>query len=1378
MENTAPSAVNDVKTVNAGFNGESTYWFGLDFYKLITNDSDAEGDAISITSVDGQALVDGTVTVTGSNGGTFTVLADGTVYLDASTGFETLAVGETLDTAVTYTVTDANGASSTATYTVTINGMNDAVKANVDAVSVAENAPLALNILDNDTAFDGDKAVSAVDGDALNLGVAVAGDNGGAFTINADGSTTFVQGTDFDYLAEGQTVVSSVAYTIAGYNGENSTSTVAVTVTGINDAPNAVNDVKTVNAGFNGESTYWFGLDFYKLITNDSDAEGDAISITSVDGQALVDGTVTVTGSNGGTFTVSADGTVNLDVSTGFETLAVGETLDTAITYTVSDANGASTTATYTVTINGMNDAVVANVDEYSTTEDEAITGNVLENEDSTAYIIDVDGLFENIGQAIFGDNGGVFVIDEDGSFSFEPQDDFAHLTIGEYEVTTINITIGGNFTPWSFAVSITIYGNFDTNQDEVTMGNILTNDFSFDGDKTVTKINDLDTNVGQEVVGDNGGTFLIEADGTSTFDPNDEFNYLAEGETTTTSIGYTIEGYNGEYSTSTVTVTVTGINDAPNAVNDVKTVNAGFNGESTYWFGLDFYKLITNDSDAEGDAISITSVDGQALVDGTVTVTGSNGGTFTVLADGTVYLDASTGFETLAVGETLDTAVTYTVTDANGASSTATYTVTINGMNDAVKANVDAVSVAENAPLALNILDNDTAFDGDKAVSAVDGDALNLGVAVAGDNGGAFTINADGSTTFVQGTDFDYLAEGQTVVSSVAYTIAGYNGENSTSTVAVTVTGINDAPNAVNDVKTVNAGFNGESTYWFGLDFYKLITNDSDAEGDAISITAVDGQALVDGTVTVTGSNGGTFTVSADGTVYLDASTGFETLAVGETLDTAVTYTVTDANGASTTATYTVTINGMNDAVKANVDAVSVAENAPLALNVLDNDTAFDGDKSVSAVDGDALNIGAAVAGDNGGAFTINADGSTTFVQGTDFDYLAEGQTVVSSVAYTIAGYNGENSTSTVAVTVTGINDAPNAVDDIKTVNAGFNGESTYWFGLDFYKLITNDSDAEGDAISITSVDGQALVDGTVTVTGSNGGTFTVLADGTVNLDASTGFETLAVGETLDTAVTYTVSDANGASTTATYTVTVNGMNDAVKANVDAASVAENAPLALNVLDNDTAFDGNKVVSAVDGDALNLGAAVGGDNGGAFTINADGSTTFEQGTDFDYLAEGQTVVTSVAYTTEGYNGENSSSTVAITVTGINDAPNAVNDIKTVNAGFNGESTYWFGTNFNKLITNDSDAEGDAISISAVDGQALVDGSVTVTGSNGGVFTISADGTVHLDASTDFETVPEGQAVETSIDYTVDDGNGGTDVATYTVTVQGDYMGS
>lgn len=125
-----------------------------------------------------------------------------------------------------------------------------------------------------------------------------------------------------------------------------------------------------------------------------------------------------------------------------------------------------------------------------------------------------------------------------------------------------------------------------------------------------------------------------------------------------------------------------------------------------------------------------------------------------------------------------------------------------------------------------------------------------------------------------------------------------------------------------------------------------------------------------------------------------------------------------------------------------------------------------------------------------------------------------------------------------------------------------------------------------------------------------------------------------------------------------------------------------------------------------------------------------------------------------------------------------NTAPNAVDDARTVNAGFSGQSAFYYSSYIDsRLLKNDSDAEADAFSITSVDGQDLVDGSVVVTGDNGGIFTIYEDGTVHLDASTDFETVPDGQSVDTSIDYTVTDEHGASSEATYTVTVNGDYMG-
>ena len=80
----------------------------------------------------------------------------------------------------------------------------------------------------------------------------------------------------------------------------------------------------------------------------------------------------------------------------------------------------------------------------------------------------------------------------------------------------------------------------------------------------------------------------------------------------------------------------------------------------------------------------------------------------------------------------------------------------------------------------------------------------------------------------------------------------------------------------------------------------------------------------------------------------------------------------------------------------------------------------------TVSAVDGLSDNLNAATAGRNGGSFSITANGSYTFNPGTDFDYLAVGESTTTSIGYTISDGNGGSSTSTLSVTVIGSNDAP----------------------------------------------------------------------------------------------------------------------------------------------------------------------------------------------------------------------------------------------------------------------------------------------------------------------------------------------------------------
>ena len=83
-----------------------------------------------------------------------------------------------------------------------------------------------------------------------------------------------------------------------------------------------------------------------------------------------------------------------------------------------------------------------------------------------------------------------------------------------------------------------------------------------------------------------------------------------------------------------------------------------------------------------------------------------------------------------------------------------------------------------------------------------------------------------------------------------------------------------------------------------------------------------------------------------------------------------------------------------------------------------------------VSAVDGLPANVGQPVEGSLGGQFTINSDGSYDFDPAGDFNTLAVGETLVTTVTYEISDGEGGTDTAVVSVTVTGTNDEPIPVD------------------------------------------------------------------------------------------------------------------------------------------------------------------------------------------------------------------------------------------------------------------------------------------------------------------------------------------------------------
>jgi len=250
---------------------------------VLGNDSDPEGDTLSITSV--------------------TQGAHGTVAINPDKTLRyTPAANYNGSDSFTYTISDGNGGSATATVSITVTPSNDAPVASSDSATVGEDGTVNVNVLGND---------SDPDGDTLSVASVTQGAHG-TVTINPDKTLKYTPAANYNGP-------DAFTYTISDGNGGTSSATVAITVTAINDAPVAANDSATVVSG----STVTVSV-----LANDADIDGPGLSVASVTqgarGTVVInpDQTVTYTasvyvGTDSFTYTVSdgAGGTATATVN-------------------------------------------------------------------------------------------------------------------------------------------------------------------------------------------------------------------------------------------------------------------------------------------------------------------------------------------------------------------------------------------------------------------------------------------------------------------------------------------------------------------------------------------------------------------------------------------------------------------------------------------------------------------------------------------------------------------------------------------------------------------------------------------------------------------------------------------------------------------------------------------------------------------------------------------------------------------------------------------------------------------------------------------------------------------------------------------------------
>lgn len=197
---------------------------------------------------------------------------------------------------------------------------------------------------------------------------------------------------------------------------------------------------------------------------------------------------------------------------------------------------------------------------------------------------------------------------------------------------------------------------DFTTDEDTAfTTGDVLANDLG-SGVKTIDSYDDSGL----------AGTLTDNSDGTFGYDPNGEFDYLAAGEQANDIFTYDATD-SLITDTATVTITVSGVNDAPIALDDQ---GLGFTTNAATAFKTG--NVLGNDSDVDlSDTVSVDSVDDTGLL-----------GTLTNNNDGTFGYDPNGMFDALLPGQQAQDVFSYVATDGV-LTDTAVVTITVNGFTN-----------------------------------------------------------------------------------------------------------------------------------------------------------------------------------------------------------------------------------------------------------------------------------------------------------------------------------------------------------------------------------------------------------------------------------------------------------------------------------------------------------------------------------------------------------------------------------------------------------------------------------------------------------------------------------------------------------------------
>ncbi|EGQ7760881.1 tandem-95 repeat protein [Vibrio alginolyticus] len=807
---------------------------------------------------------------------------------------------------------------------------------------------------------------------------------------------------------------------------------------------------------------------------------------------------------------------------------------------------GTTATATQDVTIHisPTNDAPEVTGDITAVTaEDNSIT---LTQEQLLEHAVDIDGDDLSAINLSTNDENATVEMNEDGSFTITPSENF----YGDIEFS-YDVTDGEEVVAAGLDLTVTPVNDAPEPQDQAfTVGE--------DGLLTFT---DADLLTGAtDVEGDNltvegvtytgaDGVLTDNGDGTYSFAPNENFN----GD-----VNFTFDVSDGtDTVTANIDVTVTPENDPPVAGSTSYTVHEDNS------ITISDEQLLANSSDIEGDvAISSVSYSG-------------NDGVLEINGDGTYTFSPNENF-------TGDVSLDVVVVDEDGAVDTTTAGITVLEVNDPPIAGTTSYTIDEDEVITISaeqLLANSSDIEGEVALDSV---------SYSGSEG-IFTDNGDGTFSFAPNQNFNGEVNLDVVV-------VDEDGATASTTANIDVLPINDAP------VSGDLAYSVDEDNSITLSQEQLLAQATDVEGDALTASNL----VVDGDATVTANDDGSFTITPDANfngdidITFDINDGSDTIVatadltvnpvndlpqpedqaftIGEDgvltftdqdlLDGAtdidgddlsvegVTYTGADGvltdNGDGTYSfapnenfngdvNFTFDVSDGTDTVTANIDVSVTPENDPpvagsTSYTVHEDNSITISDEQLLAnssdIEGDVSVDSVSYSG-NDGVFQDNGDGTYTFSPNENFN----GEV---SLDVVVVDEEGATDSTTAGITVLEVNDPPIAGATSYSVNE----DEVIIFTEE--QLLAQSSDVEGD-VSLESV----------SYSGSDG-ILTANDDGTYSFAPNENFNG---GVSLDVVV----ADEDGATATTNANIDVLPVNDAPVSGDLAYSVDEDGSITLS---------------------------------------------------------------------------------------------------------------------------------------------------------------------------------------------------------------------